>query len=217
MKSRKLTYRGEEIEVTWDAERCIHAGACVRGLPAVFDTSRKKWIVPDNAPADEVADVIELCPSGALHYEMKSKNRKESPPSKNRIRLQSNGPVYLFGDIEIQGPDGSVLLEDTRVSLCRCGASANKPLCDNAHKESEFKASRDADTASLPEADPDGERVLVKLMKDGPALVEGYYTLETASGSCTSDKTIALCRCGQSSNKPFCDGTHKSAGFSSSS
>jgi CDGSH-type Zn-finger protein/uncharacterized Fe-S cluster protein YjdI len=215
MKKRILTYEGEEIEVTWDKERCIHAGVCVRSLPAVFDTSRRRWVLPDNASSSEVADVIEQCPTGALHYEMKHEARQEAPPSRNRIKLQPNGPVYLFGDIEIEGPDGTTLLQDTRVALCRCGASANMPLCDNTHTKSGFKASRDADTESLPKTDASDGPIVVRLMKDGPVLINGCYTMEAASGSCTSDKSIALCRCGHSSNKPFCDGTHKQVGFSS--
>lgn len=217
MKKRELVYEGEEITVTWDKERCIHAGACVRGLPAVFDTSRKRWIMPDKAAADDVANTVETCPTGALHYRMKEGSRQEQRPSRNRIRLDKNGPVYLHGDIEIQDAEGTRLLEDTRVALCRCGASENKPLCDDKHKKIGFKADTDADTYPYPEADKGAHKpMVVKLMKNGPALVEGRMTIESDSGTHTTEKTVALCRCGQSSNKPFCDGTHKDIGFQSS-
>ena len=39
------------------------------------------------------------------------------------------------GDIHIKKPLGETLLEDTRVALCRCGESRNKPFCDNRHKQ----------------------------------------------------------------------------------
>jgi uncharacterized Fe-S cluster protein YjdI len=65
------TYDTPEITVTFDPNVCIHSGACVRGLGAVFDVERKRWIRPDLAPAAEVAAQIDRCPSGALQYTMK--------------------------------------------------------------------------------------------------------------------------------------------------
>jgi uncharacterized Fe-S cluster protein YjdI len=65
----RKTYEGKQIDVSFDAEICQHAGNCVRGLPAVFETGRKPWILPDNATAEEVAAQVERCPSGALRYQ----------------------------------------------------------------------------------------------------------------------------------------------------
>jgi CDGSH-type Zn-finger protein len=50
---------------------------------------------------------------------------------------------------------------------------------------------------------------------DGPYLVRGTFDLIDADGEVieTRRKTIALCRCGASRTKPFCDGTHKLIGF----
>lgn len=217
MKKKIHTYEGEDITVTYDVKRCIHAARCVRGLPEVFEPGKRPWITPDEASAQNVADVIESCPTGALHYEMKSSDRHETPASKNRVSLQKDGPVYLYGNIEIQDAEGTTLLEDTRVALCRCGASQNKPLCDNSHKEANFKADTDADTENIPEKSADGhERLILKVMENGPVLVEGSYTLESDSiEPHPANKNIALCRCGGSSNKPYCDGTHKKIGFQS--
>lgn len=61
-------YTGAAIDVYYDAEVCAHAGECVRGLPNVFDVDRRPWIQPDNADAERVAEVIGLCPSGALQF-----------------------------------------------------------------------------------------------------------------------------------------------------
>jgi uncharacterized Fe-S cluster protein YjdI len=66
----RKAYAGREITASFDPERCAHAAACVRGLPAVFDTGRRPWILPDLAPAAEVAEVVTRCPSGALRYEL---------------------------------------------------------------------------------------------------------------------------------------------------
>jgi CDGSH-type Zn-finger protein/uncharacterized Fe-S cluster protein YjdI len=217
MEKKIQTFDGEDIQISYDLKRCIHARECVNGLPSVFNTKKKPWVQPDEASAEQIAEIIQKCPTGALQYEMKNDTESEKPPARNRIILQLNGPVYIHGDIEIQDADETTLLEDTRIALCRCGMSENKPLCDNTHKVIEFIADRFADTNNLPEADENNHgRIVLKLMKNGPALVEGTYTLESVDlKPHSSDKTIALCRCGGSSNKPFCDGTHKTIGFTS--
>ena len=215
MKEKILTYDGDDIQVTYDVNRCIHAAKCVDGLPEVFNPEREPWIDADKAPGDKIADVIERCPTGALQYKMKTSDRTETAPSHNRISLQKDGPVYMYGDIEVQDQKGNVVLSDTRFAFCRCGASGNKPACDNSHKNIEFEASTDADRSKFP--DPSGEngqKLIVKLMENGPAILEGTYTVESDSMDAqTSDKGVALCRCGESGTKPFCDGSHKAAGF----
>ena len=65
------TYESEEIAVTFDPNVCIHSGACVRGLPAVFDVSRKRWVRPELASAARVAEQVSRCPSGALKVQLK--------------------------------------------------------------------------------------------------------------------------------------------------
>jgi uncharacterized Fe-S cluster protein YjdI len=67
------TYETKEIIITFDPNLCIHSGVCVRGLPAVFDVNRKRWVRPDLASAEEVAAQVSHCPSGALQYKLKSK------------------------------------------------------------------------------------------------------------------------------------------------
>ncbi len=62
------TYETSEITVTFEPDVCVHAGACVRGLPAVFDIRERRWVRPERAAAAVVAAQIERCPSGALQY-----------------------------------------------------------------------------------------------------------------------------------------------------
>lgn len=59
------------------------------------------------------------------------------------------------------------------------------------------------------------ERPTLTPYPDGPILVRGDIELRTAAGELIpkTRRTVALCRCGLSSIKPFCDGTHKAAGF----
>ena len=66
MSKRLQVYEAPEITVTFDPDICIHSGVCVRGLPAVFDVNRKRWVRPELAPAVEVAAQVARCPSGAL-------------------------------------------------------------------------------------------------------------------------------------------------------
>jgi uncharacterized Fe-S cluster protein YjdI len=71
MPERRQVYETPEITVTFDPKVCIHSGACVRGLPAVFDVSRKRWVRPELASAAEVAAQVARCPSGALQCRLK--------------------------------------------------------------------------------------------------------------------------------------------------
>jgi uncharacterized Fe-S cluster protein YjdI len=71
MPKRLQIYETDEISVSFDPNSCIHSGVCVRGLPAVFDVKRKHWIRAELATAEQVAEQIKRCPSGALQYTMK--------------------------------------------------------------------------------------------------------------------------------------------------
>jgi len=73
-EKRLQTYETEDIVVTFDPNVCTHSGACVRGLPLVFDVRRKRWIAPEQAPAEEVAAQVRRCPSGALQYRIKGES-----------------------------------------------------------------------------------------------------------------------------------------------
>ncbi|WP_188831402.1 (4Fe-4S)-binding protein [Paenibacillus aceti] len=72
----KKVYKGEEIEVYFDAEKCIHSGVCVKGMPEVFDLKKRPWVNTAGAPADKIAAHIDTCPSGALTYKLKTSENK---------------------------------------------------------------------------------------------------------------------------------------------
>src|SRR5262249_303590 len=61
-------YANDRIEVTWEPAFCIHAAECLRGLPGVFDSLRRPWIIVDNGSPGEIGEVIQRCPTGALHF-----------------------------------------------------------------------------------------------------------------------------------------------------
>lgn len=140
MKKQVREYEAEGIVVQYDVGRCIHAAECVRGMPQVFNPNRRPWIDPAQADADQIAQVVARCPTGALHFTRTDGGPSEPTPTDTTFTLMPNGPIYAQGNLEITSPDGTVLLSDTRVGLCRCGASRNKPFCDGSHSASGFSA-----------------------------------------------------------------------------
>lgn len=125
-------YEGDGITITWVAERCIHSAECVRGLPGVFDTDKRPWIDALGASADEIATVIDRCPSGALGYEREGE-AAEAPTGGVSIRVQRDGPLFVRGAVTMTDADGATIDLPVRAALCRCGASERKPFCDNSH------------------------------------------------------------------------------------
>ncbi|HEY6108946.1 MAG TPA: (4Fe-4S)-binding protein [Gemmatimonadales bacterium] len=69
---RLQVYETPQITVTFDPNVCVHSGVCVRGLPAVFDVKRARWVRPELASAEAVAAQVARCPSGALQCRVKS-------------------------------------------------------------------------------------------------------------------------------------------------
>jgi uncharacterized Fe-S cluster protein YjdI/CDGSH-type Zn-finger protein len=135
----RRVYRGTNIEVSFDLDICIHVGACLLGAPEVFDRDRRPWILADNANADDVAEVVRRCPSGALQYRRLDGVADEQSPAPPTLRPVRNGPLAIRGDVEVSRPDGSVE-HLPRATLCRCGLSNNKPFCDNSHLTAKFEA-----------------------------------------------------------------------------
>lgn len=208
-------YWSDEIVVTYDAARCIHAAECLRGLPQVFDTGKRPWIQPGNASADQVAEVVTRCPTGALHFERKDGGAAEATPASNTVQVRAHGPLYVRGDLRVLLPDGSVL-SDTRAALCRCGASSHKPFCDNSHRSSGFVGGSSLGenkirTVALAE---DAAQLKITPSANGPLRLEGDFELLSGDGRTVyRGNRVALCRCGGSQNKPFCDGTHSRIDF----
>lgn len=62
-------YKNNQVIVRFDPHVCVHAGECVRGLPKVFDVAREPWVDVGGATPEDIAEVIQRCPSGALSYE----------------------------------------------------------------------------------------------------------------------------------------------------
>ena len=135
-------YANDRIEVTWEPAFCIHAAECLRGLPAVFDNQRRPWIIVDNGSPGDIGEVIQRCPTGALHFRRLDGGPQEPVPEATTIQERPNGPLFVRGNVTIFGQDHTLVRQDTRVALCRCGASANKPFCDGSHRRVGFRTTR---------------------------------------------------------------------------
>lgn len=135
----RRTYRNDAIEVDWEPRLCIHARNCIRNLGQVFDASARPWIDVDAAEPDAIAQAILSCPSGALHFRRVDGGEQEAAQAETSVEPRRNGPLFLRGRLKIVDADGRVIREDTRLALCRCGASENKPFCDGSHRRVGFK------------------------------------------------------------------------------
>lgn len=216
IEEKVIRYKGKDLTVTYDVKRCIHAAACVKGLPQVFDPSRKPWVDVDQGSASAVAEVVTHCPSGALKAVDENGKTSEEPAVKNTAVVDPDGPLYVRGDVIIKDAAGEVVLRDTRLALCRCGASQNKPLCDGSHNDAGFKDEGALSESRLKtlEGIPTEGPLALTMANNGPLLIEGPIEVLNASRSDRASGTKgALCRCGASLHKPYCDGTHKSIGF----
>ena len=127
--------RGTKIVVRDDRSICEHAGFCGNHAtnvwkmvtPAIDDT-----IVP---LADDGDDGH--CPCGALT--MRTVDGADVEPElASAIGVIDDGPLVVTGGLAVQRADGEPFEARNRMTLCRCGASASKPLCDGSHATAGF-------------------------------------------------------------------------------
>ncbi len=206
------TVEGRALTLMFEGRLCIHSRFCVTGAPTVFLANVKgPWLHPDTLDVERLAAVAQECPSGAIRYRRKDGRPDETAPPVNLAAVREAGPYALHGDLRLDGASIGY-----RATLCRCGASKNKPYCDSSHHEIGFTASGEPATGKadmLPVRD--GE-LRVDPQVDGPLKVRGNLEIISGTGRVVARTTTAyLCRCGGSATKPFCDGTHAKIGFRS--
>jgi CDGSH-type Zn-finger protein/uncharacterized Fe-S cluster protein YjdI len=201
--------RGAAVTIRFEAHKCIHSRGCVLARPDVFVPNvAGEWIHPDAATPDEIVELAHNCPSGAITFLRHDGGAPEAPPKVNLVRVRENGPLALHGELVIDGTP------TFRATLCRCGQSNRKPYCDGSHTAAGFHATGEPDTRdSEPLARRDGP-VTITPRANGPLFVAGSVEVVSGTGR-TIDRcgTIALCRCGHSQDKPFCDGSHATVQF----
>ena len=135
--TRRDKYAGPEIVMTDDKSLCSHAGFCVR-------EHAKAWDMVEQANDEEtraaLVAMIEHCPTGRLEYYTPPDETPVERAIEQEIGIIENGPLWVRGGIPVQGADGEAYEVRNRVTLCRCGASKNKPFCDGAHTDIHFES-----------------------------------------------------------------------------
>jgi CDGSH-type Zn-finger protein/uncharacterized Fe-S cluster protein YjdI len=204
---------GQDMTLIYEGKKCIHSRFCVTGAPQVFLANVVgPWIHPDAMSVDSLVEIAHVCPSGAIRYRRKDGKADEAAPPVNLLATREAGPYAVRGDLQIAGEAVGF-----RVTLCRCGASKNKPYCDGSHHEVGFSASGEPVTGKADMLEVRDGPLSIEPQTDGPLQVRGNLEIVSGTGRVVARLVQArLCRCGGSSNKPFCDGTHARIGFKSS-
>ncbi len=133
---RYRAYEGEKVRVEDDRTICAHAKHCVTDLPEVFNVEGRPWITPDGASVEAITELTHKCPSGALLAFVEGE-RADKAATEERITIAKDGPYEVEGPIELQIDKELRPPVSDRYTLCRCGASKNKPYCDGSHLELE--------------------------------------------------------------------------------
>ncbi len=203
---------GQSLTLKFDTPRCIHARFCVTGAPTVFLANVVgPWLHPDTLDTERLVAVANECPSGAISYVRKDGGANETAPPVNLAAIREAGPYAFRGPLQIDGVGIGY-----RATLCRCGASQNKPFCDGSHKAAGFTASGEPETVSTDMLAVRDGTLAIDPQTDGPLQVRGNLEITSGTGRIVARLTSAkLCRCGGSATKPFCDGTHARIGFRS--
>lgn len=132
------TYAGKQITIHDNRGICAHAGYCTDTLAAVFKLGEEPWIDPDGASSQAIIDAILKCPSGALSYsldDVEYRDRDREP----MVTVTPNGPYAVSGGVELLDQSFGEGASTEHYTLCRCGASLNKPFCDGSHWRVGFK------------------------------------------------------------------------------
>jgi CDGSH-type Zn-finger protein len=167
---------------------------------------------PELQYTEGLVAIAHACPSGAIRYRRKDGRPEEEAPPVNLIGVREAGPYSVRADIRLEGEALGY-----RATLCRCGASKNKPYCDGSHHDVHFSATGEPETGAADMLPVRDGPLAIDPQLDGPLRVRGNMEIISGTGRVVTRVTNALlCRCGGSANKPFCDGTHARIGFKSS-
>lgn len=130
--NQRINYVGKQITVHDNREICSHAGYCTDNLKSVFKLHEEPWIDPNGAAAVEIINTVQKCPSGALSYSVDNIEHRDQHRA-TMVTVTKNGPYAVTGGIELLGQFFGDVASTEHFTLCRCGASKNKPFCDGSH------------------------------------------------------------------------------------
>jgi uncharacterized Fe-S cluster protein YjdI/CDGSH-type Zn-finger protein len=155
-------YRNDDITVYWKPSACVHASYCYRELIEVFDPSRRPWVDMNGASTEKIIEVVNLCPTEALAWKWNDETKNETvdndqvnhikfrrpelvgetgPVSLERpvsVKVMTDGPIVLKGNFKYTYNGITKVVEDSIVSICRCGVSDHMPFCDGKHRKIGF-------------------------------------------------------------------------------
>ncbi len=132
---RASTLGGTGITVRDDRSICVHAGFCGNRVTNIW---KQVADTDDSLVRLAVINEVEKCPSGALTYRFDGEESDNEVDRPVQVSVIDDGPIWATGSIPVTTSGGDELEVRARVTLCRCGASANKPLCDGSHKDAGF-------------------------------------------------------------------------------
>jgi len=137
---RQVIFEGAtKIVVKRDYSLCMDSGFCGNRITNVEE------MVPhtsDTQVRAQVMAMIERCPSGSYVYSVEEGEGDIEPDLPQQIAIATEitsegpiaGPLWVTGNVPIERADGQPFETRNRVTLCRCGLSRGKPLCDGTHR-----------------------------------------------------------------------------------
>ena len=138
LENRQDHYTGKKITIHDNRSICAHAGYCTDSLSSVFRMKQEPWIDPDAASIEEITAAVQKCPSGALSYTIDNVEN-HSQLNESSIFIAPNGPYVVSNCPDLENTTWAEGATKQQYTLCRCGASKNKPFCDGSHWSIEFK------------------------------------------------------------------------------
>jgi CDGSH-type Zn-finger protein len=137
--SHSVLPAGRKITVEKEASLCMSSGFC--GF-ANASLDELLYRAEDSQILALIIGMVERCPSGALTYRLEPDPATIEPDLPKQIAATTEitadgpitGPLWVTGGIPIERSDGKPFETRNRVTLCNCGKSGNKPLCDGTHR-----------------------------------------------------------------------------------
>jgi uncharacterized Fe-S cluster protein YjdI len=155
-------YRNDDITVYWKPSACVHASYCYRELIEVFDPGRRPWVDMTGSTTEKIIEVVNLCPTEALTWKWNDETKNanidrdqynhvkfrrpelnetnesvpEEPPVS--VKVMSDGPIVLKGTFTLVNEGKTKAINDSIISICRCGVSDHQPFCDGEHRKIGF-------------------------------------------------------------------------------